>query len=198
MTAKTDKWALIVVDVQNDFCEGGSLAVEGGKEVARKVAEHITVEGWTYDLIVATKDWHHDPGSHWSESPDYVDSWPVHCAQGTEGAQFTPPLSPNYFVNTFYKGAHEAAYSGFEGKDGTGATLADYLRHHDIKHVVVCGIATDYCVKATALDAVKEGFDTTLMLGLVAGVAPETSVAALTEMREAGVKIHSLTLSTRK
>jgi nicotinamidase/pyrazinamidase len=189
--------ALIVVDVQNDFCEGGSLAVAGGKEVARKVKDFITTEGWVYDTIVATKDFHKDPGEHWSAVPDYKDSWPVHCAQGTTGADFAAPLAYSDFNAVFYKGEDKAAYSGFEGSSDFNEPLADFLRQNGITEVHVCGIATDYCVKATALDAVKEGFETHVLLGLVAGVNPDTSVSALAQMHTAGVKVESVALRKR-
>ena len=185
--------ALIVVDVQVDFCEGGSLAVTGGKTVAQKVYDILP--NYRNDLVVATKDFHLDPGAHWSDTPDYKDSWPVHCAQGTEGAEFASPLRGGLFDAVFVKGATEAAYSGFEGvHDHNGSALADYLRGYHVTDVDICGIATDYCVKATALDAVKEGFNVTLLIGAVAGVAPETAAAALAEMSEAGVKFRSLAL----
>ncbi|WP_310964301.1 isochorismatase family protein [Nocardioides terrisoli] len=184
---------LIVVDVQNDFCEGGSLPVTGGARAASRIAELL--HHWTrqdpkappYDVVVATKDHHVDPGDHWSREPDFVTSWPVHCRVGTDGEAFHPNLDPQPFDAVFLKGEHAAAYSGFEGTclDGTG--LADWLHRHQVDTVDVCGIATDHCVRATALDAVREGFATTLLLELCAGVAPETTAAALTEMESAGV-----------
>lgn len=181
------KSALIVVDVQNDFCEGGSLPVSGGAQVASDIADLLRA-GSAYDHVVATKDHHVDPGAHWSKEPDYVDSWPVHCKVGTEGEAFHPNLDPQPFDAVFLKGEHEAAYSGFEGAhDGTG--LADWLRQHEVSRVDVCGIATDHCVRATALDAAREGFETTVLLGLCAGVAPETTDAALVALREAGVTL---------
>ena len=186
--------ALIVVDVQNDFCEGGSLAVEGGTAVAAGVGEHLRRHGQDYAAVVATADWHVDPGDHWSDEPDYRTSWPVHCAAGTEGAEFRAELAPalGHVDAVFRKGEHEAAYSGFEGvteSHGRRTGLADWLRERDVRQVDVVGIATDHCVRATALDAVREGFDATVLLGLVAGVAPETTVAALEEMRAAGVSL---------
>lgn len=187
MSHNRDMRALIVVDVQNDFCEGGSLAVEGGAAVARDIgallAEH------DYDVVVATKDHHVDPGSHWSTEPDFKHSWPVHCEVGTEGEEFHPNLQPRPFDEIFRKGRHEAAYSGFQGVSEDGTGLAEWLRGREVTEVDVCGIATDYCVRATALDAVKEGFEVTLLPGLSAGVNPDTSAAALAEMADAGVTI---------
>jgi nicotinamidase/pyrazinamidase len=189
------KRALIVVDVQNDFCEGGSLAVAGGAEVAAGIGRLLSAwsskapDAPSYDAVVATKDHHIDPGSHWSETPDFKDSWPVHCEVGTEGEAFHPNLDPQPFDAVFLKGSHEAAYSGFQGKTTEGVGLADWLRQHEITEVDVCGIATDYCVRATALDAVDAGFDVTLLPGLSAGVAPESTRAALTEMAEVGVSV---------
>jgi len=179
------KSALIVVDVQNDFCEGGSLPVTGGAQVAADIAALLR-GGSAYDHVVATKDHHVAPGDHWSKEPDFVDSWPVHCKVGTEGEAFHPNLDPLPFDAIFLKGERQAAYSGFEG-DHDGQPLADWLRAHEVTRVDVCGIATDHCVRATALDAAREGFDTTVLLDLCAGVAPETTEAALDAMREAGV-----------
>ena len=189
------KQALIVVDVQNDFCEGGTLPVAGGARVASDIA--ALLHHWTrqdpkapaYDVVVATKDHHIDPGEHWSGTPDFETSWPAHCEVGTDGEAFHPNLDPQPFDAIFLKGEHAAAYSGFEGKDGSGASLADWLREHEVKRVDVCGLATDYCVRATALDAVSHGFGARLLSALCAGVAPESTEAALTEMREAGVEI---------
>ncbi|UAL29068.1 nicotinamidase [Nocardioides rotundus] len=187
--------ALIVVDVQNDFCEGGSLAVSGGAQVAADVSALLA--RWAsapdgereWDHVVATKDHHVDPGDHWSAEPDFVDSWPVHCEVGTSGEEFHPNLDPAPLEEVFRKGEHVAAYSGFEGRSPDGTTLAAWLRERGVDEVEVCGIATDHCVRATALDAVREGFSTVLRSGEVAGVAPETTERALAEMREAGVRI---------
>jgi nicotinamidase/pyrazinamidase len=189
------KQALIVVDVQNDFCEGGSLPVAGGARVASDIAELL--HHWTrqdpkapaYDLVVATKDHHIDPGAHWSDTPDFVDSWPVHCQVGTDGEAFHPNLDPQPFDAVFLKGEHAAAYSGFEGHTTEGATLADWLRAHQVERVDVCGLATDHCVRATALDAVSNGFGTRVLLDLCAGVSPESTTRAVAEMRAAGVGI---------
>lgn len=186
--------ALIVVDVQNDFCEGGSLAVEGGGAVARAVSAHLAVHGGAYDAVVATADWHVDPGAHWSDTPDYVDSWPVHCAAGSPGAEFHPELAPalQHVQAVFRKGEHAAAYSGFEGsadEDGVTVGLAGWLRDRGITEVGVCGIATDHCVRATALDAATEGFATTVVTDLCAGVAAESTARALAEMSGAGVRL---------
>jgi nicotinamidase/pyrazinamidase len=187
--------ALIVTDVQNDFCEGGSLPVSGGARVAADIAEllHHWVakdpEAPDYTHVVATKDHHIDPGSHWSREPDYRTSWPVHCRVGTDGEAFHPNLDPQPFDAIFLKGEHQAAYSGFEGRTTDGVALADWLRSHEVSSVDVCGIATDHCVRATALDAADHGFETRLLLDLCAGVAPDTTEAALREMRVAGITV---------
>ena len=180
--------ALIVVDVQNDFCEGGSLPVTGGARVAADVAS-LLHHSHGYAHVVATKDHHVAPGDHWSKEPDFAESWPVHCKVGTEGEAFHPNLDPAPFDAIFCKGEHEAAYSGFEGRTTEGTGLAEWLRAHGVDEVDVCGIATDYCVRATALDAVAQGFTTHLLTALCAGVAEESTDAALAEMREAGVGV---------
>jgi nicotinamidase/pyrazinamidase len=185
--------ALIVVDVQNDFCEGGSLAVAGGAAVAAGVSEALTAEH-RWDHVVATKDYHVDPGAHFSDQPDFVDSWPRHCVVGTAGADFHPALAVEQLDEVFRKGEHAAAYSGFEGHaagaaGGAGTSLADWLRDRDVTEVDVVGIATDHCVRATALDAARIGFATTVLLDLTAAVAPGTRDAALQQLRAAGVTI---------
>jgi nicotinamidase/pyrazinamidase len=185
--------ALIVVDVQNDFCEGGSLPVPGGAEVAFRIGELL--HAWQqadegdrqYDVILATRDHHIDPGDHFSADPDFVNSWPRHCVVGSEGAAFHPNLDPQPFFAVFLKGEHRAAYSGFEGRTGDGVAMADWLRAHAVSDVDICGLATDHCVRATALDARQEAFSTRVLTDLVAGVAPETTQAALEQMRQAGV-----------
>jgi nicotinamidase/pyrazinamidase len=179
--------ALIVVDVQNDFCEGGSLPVTGGAAVAGAISTHIA--SGNYALVVATRDYHIDPGAHFSSTPDYVDTWPVHCVAGTPGASFHPELDVTPISAVFSKGAHAAAYSGFEGFAGDGTPLADWLRARDVSEVDVVGIATDHCVRATALDAQRAGFTTRVLLDLTAGVAQATVDSALTELRDAGTEL---------
>jgi nicotinamidase/pyrazinamidase len=187
--------ALIVVDVQNDFCEGGSLPVDGGAAVAGAIGQLL--HHWTrqddhapaYDVVVATKDHHIDPGHHWADEPDFEESWPVHCRVGTDGEAFHPNLDPQPFDAVFLKGEHAAAYSGFEGRTTGGDTLADWLRRRGVEQVDVCGLATDHCVRATALDARREGFETRVLTELCAGVAPATTEAALGELAAAGVSL---------
>jgi nicotinamidase/pyrazinamidase len=179
--------ALIVVDVQNDFCEGGSLAVDGGAAVAAAISGHVRTA--SYDHVVATRDHHVDPGAHFSATPDFVDSWPPHCRAGTPGASFHPELDVAPIEAVFSKGEHAAAYSGFEGAEPGGSGLADWLRARGVDSVDVVGIATDHCVRATALDAAKAGFATTVLLDLCAGVAPESTQRALEQMRSAGVQL---------
>lgn len=181
--------ALIVVDVQNDFCEGGSLPVTGGHQVAADIAELLAGDRSPYSHCVATKDHHVDPGDHWSSEPDFAASWPVHCQVGTAGESFHPAVAQHHFDEIFLKGTQEAAYSGFEGAAADGTALADWLRSRGVVAVDVCGLATDYCVRATALDAVAAGFDTTVLTGLSAGVAPESTERAIDEMATAGVHI---------
>ena len=180
--------ALIIVDVQNDFCEGGSLAVTGGAAVARAISERLAADP-DYGHVVATKDFHVDPGSHFSDHPDYAASWPPHCVAGTTGADFHPDLDTAAVEAVFRKGAHAAAYSGFEGVDDEGMPLGDWLRGHGIDEVDVVGIATDYCVRATAADAARQGFSTRVLLDLTAGVAPESTAKAIEGLRGDGVEL---------
>ncbi|MEV4545153.1 nicotinamidase/pyrazinamidase [Micromonospora echinaurantiaca] len=182
--------ALIIVDVQNDFCEGGSLAVGGGAGVAAGVTRLLADEPGRWDHVVATKDYHIDPGAHFGDPPDFVDSWPRHCVVGTPGSEFHPDLATDRVEAIFHKGEHAAAYSGFEGHTDSGECLADWLRRHGVDTVELVGIATDHCVRATALDAAEEGFHTTVLLDLTAGVAPDTTDVALRSMDGAGVNLH--------
>jgi nicotinamidase/pyrazinamidase len=188
--------ALIVVDVQNDFCEGGSLAVGGGADVAFTIAE--VLHEWQeagldseatqeYEFVVATRDHHIQPGDHFSDDPDFVHSWPRHCVAGTDGAAFHPNLDPQPFDAVFSKGEYGAAYSGFEGRAQDGSALVDWLRGRNVDQVDIVGIATDHCVRATALDAARSGFRTRVLLDMTAGVDRTTTERALADMRSAGV-----------
>lgn len=179
--------ALIIVDVQNDFCEGGSLPVTGGAAVAAAISRHLTAAA--YDQIVATRDYHIDPGAHFSDHPDFVDTWPAHCVRGSAGASFHPELDVAPIAAVFSKGAHAAAYSGFEGTTPDGTWLGDWLHAHDVRTVDIVGIATDHCVRATALDAARAGLRTTVLLDLTAGVAKSTVDSAMTELDGAGVTL---------
>ena len=185
--------ALIIVDVQNDFCEGGSLAVAGGAGVAAAITDLVAEAPAGYRHVVATRDHHIDPGDHFSDTPDFRRSWPVHCVAGTEGSSFhpnfTPAVASGAIDTVFDKGAYAAAYSGFEGADENGVGLADWLREREVTEVDVVGLATDHCVRATALDAAREGFATQVLLDLTAGVAEESTARALDELREAGVEL---------
>jgi nicotinamidase/pyrazinamidase len=180
--------ALIVVDVQNDFCEGGSLAVTGGTAVARAISEWLAGDHG-YAHVVATKDFHIDPGSHFSDHPDYAASWPPHCVAGTNGSDFHPDLDTDAMEAVFRKGQHAAAYSGFEGADEAGTSLADWLRARGVDEVDVAGLTTDYCVHATATDAARAGLATRVLLDLTAGVAPDSTAKAIEDMRTAHVDL---------
>ena len=206
--------ALIIVDVQNDFCEGGSLAVPGGAAVAGAISEYLDANNSEFDYVVATQDWHVDPGSHFSDAPDFKDSWPPHCVAGTRGADLHPDLDTEYIDAYFRKGQFAAAYSGFEGllapedavptgdrqagglaaaagalePDEDAIGLDDWLQSHDVEDVVVVGIATDYCVKATALDAVQAGYGVTVLRSLTAGIAEDLE-DAVAEMELGGADV---------
>jgi nicotinamidase/pyrazinamidase len=183
----TAERALIIVDVQNDFCEGGSLAVPGGAAVAAAIGPHA--RSGDYDFVVASRDLHIDPGGHFSAEPDYVDTWPPHCVAGTPGPGFHPNLDVAPIEAVFDKGAYASAYSGFEGSEPGGTRLHDWLVAHGVEAVDVVGIATDHCVRLTALDAAVSGLRTRVLLGLCVGVTPKTTALALAQMREAGVVI---------
>ncbi|MGW4519609.1 isochorismatase family protein [Amycolatopsis sp. NPDC004378] len=177
--------ALIVVDVQNDFCEGGSLAVAGGAAAAATISALSTSGGYSH--VVATRDHHIDPGAHFSDTPDFKESWPPHCVAGTPGASFHPALDVVPIVEVFSKGEYSAAYSGFEGASRGGQSLESWLREHDVTDVDVVGIATDYCVRATALDAARAGFGVRVLLDHTAGIAQASVESTLRDFAEAGV-----------
>ena len=178
--------AIIVVDVQNDFCEGGSLAVAGGAGVARAISVRLREGG--FDHVVATRDHHVDPGDHFSAHPDFVTTWPAHCKVDTDGVQLHAELDRTRIEAVFDKGEYQAAYSGFEGSSD-GVSLADWLDARAVTDVTVVGIATDHCVRATALDAATNGFSVVVDLALTAGVARRTTNDALAELADAGIEL---------
>lgn len=182
--------ALIIVDVQNDFCTG-SLATQRGPEVAARIGSFLgseTADLNAYTHIVATQDWHIDPGGHFSENPDYVDTWPVHCKADTEGAEIHSAIDTSKIEAFFRKGEYAAAYSGFEGKaDGVG--LAEWLRANHVDAIDVCGIATDHCVRATVFDGLKEGFSVRILTGMCAAVDNARGDQALNEAHAAGAEL---------
>lgn len=193
--------ALIVVDVQKDFCEGGSVPVKGGAGRAAAIAELVRrankqagkKAGKKYAFVIATRDHHIDPGPHFSSNPDFQDSFPVHCVVGSEGGEFHPDFAPavdsGHVDEVFFKGAHSASKSGFEGSAQDGTPLSAWLRARHITDLDVVGIATDHCVKATALDGVRAGFAVRVLLDYTAGVAADTTRTAIAELRRAGVAL---------
>lgn len=176
--------ALVIVDVQNDFCAGGAIPVTGAVSVAQQISRYLDSSAGTtrYAHVVATQDWHVDPGPHFSQ-------WPPHCVAGSHGAQFHPALNTDRIEAVFKKGAHSAGYSGFEGTDDEGTALADWLRQRRVSDIDVVGVATEHCVCATAKDAVREGFCAAVLSPLTAGVSADSTAAALEAMRSAGVTV---------
>lgn len=191
------KRAMIVVDVQNDFVEGGSLAVAGGLGVASGITEHLAAHASEYAAVVASRDWHEAHGTnggHFAEpdaEPDYVTTWPSHCVATGPGSDYAPGLDTSSVTHHVRKGVGEPAYSAFEGETEAGEKLADVLHSLGVTSVDVAGIATDHCVRATVLDARAVGFEVRLLPGLHVGVAQETSRAALDEMAAAGAEVSS-------
>ncbi|TFV80935.1 isochorismatase family protein [Microbacterium sp. dk485] len=181
--------ALFLVDVQNDFTEGGALGVDGGDAVAERLSRFLAAHAGDYDLVVASRDWHdgdNDNGGHFSDQPDFVDSWPVHCVAGTPGAEYDELLDTSAVTHHVRKGQGRPAYSVFEGTAGDGRSVTDLLDEHGVQDIDIAGIATDYCVRASALDALAAGRRVRVLADLVAGVRPDSSSAALTEIRDAG------------
>ena len=186
--------ALVVVDVQPTFCEGGELPVAGGNAVAAAVADYLRAHARDYAVVATTQDWHVDPGAHFSESPNFVDSWPPHGIAGTANAQLHPLVATALVelpgaVARLRKGAHAAAYSGFEATDAEGTALAGILDAARINRIDVCGIAESHCVKATALDGVRLGYRTTVLRDLTVPVTAALGAEARAEMTAAGVDI---------
>ncbi|HEX7209749.1 MAG TPA: isochorismatase family protein [Propionibacteriaceae bacterium] len=180
--------ALIIADPQRDFCEGGSLGVAGGAAAVSRI-DRLLNGDHGYAQVIASRDHHIDPGGHFAAEPDFVDSWPPHCLVGSTGAEFHENLTYRDFAAVFYKGHYAPAYSAFEGATANGERLSAWLRERKVDQIDICGIATDYCVRATALDAVREGFDTTVLLDLTAAVAPERVAEVSAELAAAGVAI---------
>lgn len=200
--------ALIIVDVQQDFCPGGALPTESGAETALAVSEYLETHHALYDAVVTTQDWHIEPTGHFSADPDYRTTWPEHCLAGSEGAALHPDLETDRVDASFRKGLYDAGYSGFEGllapeeavmtgehepgqtaAQTLGVALDDWLQEHEIDAVDLVGIATDYCVKATAVDAVDAGYETRVIADLTAWVQEDAGQQALEEMAEAGAEV---------
>ncbi len=181
--------ALLVVDVQNDFCEGGSLAVSGGSALAQRITQYMHQSSQGYELILASKDNHVRPHGHFANQPDFLNTWPPHCLAGTRGSEFHPALDFSYFDHIILKGEYQAAYSSFEGSDDAGKSLVDILEKREIDAIDLCGIATDFCVLQSAMNALNLGYPTTVFLDLVAGVSRQASMDALEEMQSRGANI---------
>ncbi|MFB7252083.1 isochorismatase family protein [Microbacterium sp. NPDC056234] len=184
--------ALLIVDVQNDFTEGGALAVEGGDAVAAAVSAMLADRADEYDVIIASRDWHDaegDNGGHFASDPDFVDTWPVHCVAGTAGAEYDPLLATDAVTHHVRKGQGKPAYSMFEGVSDEGETVAEILTARGVLTADVVGIATDHCVRASALDAIAHGVHVRILTGLVAGVGADSSAAALAELAHAGADL---------
>jgi nicotinamidase/pyrazinamidase len=186
--------ALFIIDVQNDFTEGGALGVAGGAAVAERLTRYLAEHRDDYAVVVASRDWHDgdtDNGGHFATAaePDFVDTWPAHCVAGTAGAEYHPALDTSRVDYHVLKGQGVPAYSIFEGRTDAGSTVHNLLDEHGIDTIDVAGIATDYCVRASALDALEHGQHVRVLTGLVAGVAADSSEAALAEPAHAGAEL---------
>lgn len=184
--------ALFIVDVQNDFTERGALGVVGGDEVAARISRYLDAHADDYAIVVASRDWHNgddDNGGHFSSQPDFVDTWPVHCVGGTYGADYDEVFDTRRVTHHLKKGQGKPAYSLFEGVTDDGLTADRLLEDHGIRDIDIVGIATDYCVRASALDALAAGRTVRVLTDLVAGVHPDSSAAALTEVESAGARL---------
>ncbi len=181
--------ALLIVDVQNDFCEGGSLEVKHGEEVAHRITEYLRRLSNKYDLVVASKDNHRRPADHFSAHPDFRSTWPPHCVAGTAGSEFHPALDISFIDQIVLKGEYRGAYSAFDGRTQTNESLLELLESKEIEAVDICGIATDYCVSQSAVDSLDYGFPTRILLDLVTGVSEERSLDALEDLQNRGADL---------
>lgn len=185
--------ALLIVDVQNDFCEGGSLAVEGGALVATKITNYL--DSSSYDLVVASRDWHdadNDNSGHFApagSAPDFVNSWPQHCVADSKGSEYHANLATDKIQIHIYKGQGAHGYSAFEGVTEQGELLADLLEAKGVTQLDVVGIATDHCVLASALDAKKLGLDVRVISSLTAGVSQSSTETAIDRLIDGGVEV---------
>jgi nicotinamidase/pyrazinamidase len=173
--------ALFIIDVQNDFTEGGALGVEGGAAVAAGITNYLAAHPGRYDHVFASRDWHdgdNDNGGHFAvdAAPDFVDTWPAHCVSGTPGAEYHPALDTSLVDVHVRKGLGVPAYSIFEGTTEDGSSVRDKLDEFGVTQVDVAGIATDYCVRASTLDALAAGRGVTVLTDLVAIPATSTCV----------------------
>ena len=188
--------ALVIVDVQNDFTEGGALGVDGGTAVAEGISRLLADNADRYDLVIGSRDWHdgdNDNGGHFSEAPDFVDTWPVHCVAGTTGAEYHAALPTGAIDVHVRKGQGKPAYSMFEGVTDHGETVPEMLDRYGVLELEIAGIATDYCVRATGLDALATGRKVTVLTDLIAGVGVDSSEAALNALAGAGAELTSST-----
>jgi nicotinamidase/pyrazinamidase len=187
--------ALFIIDVQNDFCEGGSLAVAGGAVCASNITAFLNDHAAGFDLVIASRDWHSadgDNGGHFAlapQEPDFVSTWPEHCVAGTVGAEYHPNLDTSFVDVHIEKGQGKPSYSIFEGVTRDGQPLLELLDERSVTDVTVVGIATDYCVLASALDTKASGRDVTVITALTAGVAATSSEQAIDTMVDAGCNV---------
>lgn len=189
------KRALLVIDVQVDFCEGGALACSGGAKIARDITDHINKNRGSYDYVIASRDWHtpnslndgHFPPA--GDEPDFVLTWPLHCIAGEAGADYHENLDASLIDIHIKKGQDANGYSIFDGTAENGKSFLDHARELGITDVDVVGIATDYCVRASSLDAKANGFQVRVITSLTAGVADATTEEAIDEMVDAGVQV---------
>ena len=185
--------ALLIIDVQNDFCEGGALAVAGGAAVAGKISKYL--ESSSYELVVASRDWHdsdNDNSGHFAQAgqdPNYTTNWPVHCLAETPGAAYHPNLDTSSIDEHIYKGQGKNGYSIFEGITKNGHSFEQLLAQNQIDEVDVVGIATDHCVLASAMDSKSHGLKVLVISSLTAGVSHASTEAAIDQMIDNGIEV---------
>jgi nicotinamidase/pyrazinamidase len=185
--------ALLVVDLQNDFLEGGSIPVPGGTQVAAQVSRHIRHFRSEYAFVVATRDVHEDPADHFSDKPDYITTWPKHGLIGSRGATLCTPIfnlvREKIIQVVVDKGRHAGAASAFEAQDVRGHMLVDVLREQRVDHIDICGLITEYCIRESALDARKHEFQVRVLVNLCGAASPDNAQRAFEDMKTAGCQL---------
>ncbi|MEI6622623.1 MAG: isochorismatase family protein [Actinomycetes bacterium] len=193
----TTQSALIIVDIQLDFCEGGALPVAGGHAVAERIADYVRSHHDQFALVITTRDWHqgdNDNGGHFAEPgtlPNYRTTWPVHCVQDTDGARYAPAIAAisDLIDAEILNGQGEPGYSGFSGANTDERTLDQVLTDTHITEVAMAGLATDFSVRATAVDAIGRGYRSVVLLDLCEGISDAGVLAAIKELLDAGVVV---------
>lgn len=184
------KRALLIVDVQNDFCEYGPVPSIGGSQIASSITRFIDFNYSAYELILASKDWHQSPTEHFSKRPDFISNWPSHCVGSTEGAELHSNLNRKMIDHELIKGEYTAGMSAFEAKTSLNEGLIELLERREIDLIDICGLNADSNLYSTAIDALELGFPTTLFIDMCSGYSEESTLHALEDLESRGVNLN--------